>query len=91
MPLASSCDVECAFSRGGLNVTKLRHALSEDSTRAATVLHAWSEFPEFIPSKKIIKTFQDKPKCMGIQKKNGQASQDNIMDVDESDDLELID
>jgi len=84
---ASSCDVERAFSRGGLNVTKLRHALSEDSTHASTVFHAWSEFPELIPSAEIIQTFQDKAKRLGTQKKDSQASQDSsAMDVDESDD-----
>lgn len=91
MSSASSCDVERAFSRGGLNVTKLQHALSEDLTHAATVLHAWSEFPELIPSTKIIQIFQDKAKRLGTQKRKGLASQDSAMDVDESDDPELID
>ena len=91
MSSASSCDVERAFSCGRLNVTKLRHALSEDSTRAATVLHAWSEFPELILSMKIICIFQDKAKQLGTQKRNGQMSQDSAMDVDDSDGPELID
>ena len=57
---ASSCDVERGFSRGGLTVTKLRHALSDESTRASTVLHAWSEIPGLIPEAEIIEVFKDK-------------------------------
>ena len=52
--LASSCDVECGFSQGGLTVSKLRHALSDESTRASTVLNAWSEIPGLIPEAQII-------------------------------------
>ena len=91
MSSASSCDVERAFLHGGLNVTKLPHALSEDSMHAATVLHVWSEFPELIPSMKIICIFQDKAKWLGTQKRNGQMSQDSAMDVDDLDGPELID
>ncbi|KAF8872973.1 hypothetical protein CPB84DRAFT_1639759, partial [Gymnopilus junonius] len=54
----SSCDVERSFSRGGLNVSKLRHMLSDDSTCSSTVLNSWSKFPELIPASKIIQTFQ---------------------------------
>jgi len=90
--LASSCDVEHAFSCGGLNITKLWHALSQDSTCSATVIHAWSEFPELIPSAKIIQVFQDKAKQLGTQKRKGQASQDSsAMDADESDGPESTD
>lgn len=52
--------MERGFSRGGLTVTKLRHALSDDSTRASTVLHAWSEIPGLIPEADIIQLFKDK-------------------------------
>jgi hypothetical protein len=37
---ATSTDVERAFSRGGLTVSKM---LSDESTRAASVLGAWSD------------------------------------------------
>ena len=58
--LASSCDVERGFSRGGLTVSKLRHSLSDESMQATTVLHAWSEIPGLIPEAKIIQAFKDK-------------------------------
>jgi hypothetical protein len=41
-------------------VTKLRHNLSDESTRAATVLHSWSQVPGFIPESDIIQIFRDK-------------------------------
>ena len=76
-----------ALFHSGLNVTKLRHALLDESTHASTVLHAWSKFPELIPSAKIIQIFQGKAKRLGTRKKDSQASQDSsTMDVDESDD-----
>ena len=36
--LATSTNVEHAFSRGGLTVSKMQHTLSDELTRAATVL-----------------------------------------------------
>jgi hypothetical protein len=59
---ASSTDIERGFSRGGLSVTKLRHNLSDESTRAATVLHSWSNVDGLIPEQDIISLFGDKPK-----------------------------
>ena len=58
--VASSCDVERGFSRGGLTVSKLRHTLSDEATRAATVLHSWHEIPGLIPESEIIQIFKDK-------------------------------
>lgn len=60
--IATSTDVERAFSRGGLTVSKMRHSLSDESTRAATVLSSWCEFPSAIPRDEIISTFKDKSK-----------------------------
>ena len=48
------------FLGGGLTVSKLRHALSDESTRACTVLNAWSEIPGLIPEAHIIQVFKDK-------------------------------
>jgi hypothetical protein len=59
---ASSTDIERGFSRGGLNVTKLRHNLSDESTRATTVLHSWSKIDGLIPEQEIIKLFEEKSK-----------------------------
>jgi len=60
--LATSMDVEWAFSRGGLTVSKMCHSLSDESTRAATVLSSWCDFPPAIPHDEIIPTFRDKSK-----------------------------
>ena len=60
--LATSTDVERSFSRGGLTVSKMRHSLSDESTRAATVLSSWCDFPPAIPRDEIIVTFKDKSK-----------------------------
>ncbi len=53
-------DAERSFSHGGLTVSKLRHNLSDESTRAATVLSAWMKVPNLVPEAKIIQTFADK-------------------------------
>ena len=58
--LASSCDVKQGFSWGGLVISKLQHRLSDESTCASTVLHAWSEIPGLIPESEIIQMFKDK-------------------------------
>jgi hypothetical protein len=60
--VATSTDVERAFSRGGLTVSKMRHSLSDESTRAATVLSSWCDFPSAIPREDIITTFREKSK-----------------------------
>lgn len=60
--IATSTDVERAFSRGGLTVSKMRHSLSDESTRAATVLGSWCDFPGAIPRDDVIATFCDKNK-----------------------------
>ena len=88
--LASSCDVERGFSRGGLTVSKLRHGLSDESTRASTVLHAWSQIPGLIPENEIIQVFKDKCRCLkGKEIENGKEKDVLVVDsdsVDNSDD-----
>lgn len=59
---ASSVDVERAFSRGGLTVSKLRHRLSAESVRASTVLNSWMKHADLIPETQIINAFTDKKK-----------------------------
>ena len=59
---ASSTDIECAFSRGGLTVSKMRHSLSDKSVRAATVIGSWAGLPEMVPHVEIVKAFNDKGK-----------------------------
>ncbi|THH15827.1 hypothetical protein EUX98_g9402 [Antrodiella citrinella] len=66
---ATSTDVERAFSRGSLTVTKRRHALSDESVRAATVLSSWANIPDIIPEAHIVSVFKGKsrrPKGAGI-------------------------
>lgn len=60
--LATSTDVERSFSRGGLTISKLRHSLSDESARAATVLGSWSRLEGAIPKDVILQRFKDKSK-----------------------------
>lgn len=80
--LASSCDVERGFSRGGLTVSKLRHGLSDESTRASTVLHAWSEIPGLIPESEIIQVFKDKCRRLNTEEESGKEKDKAITVVD---------
>ena len=77
---ASSCDVERGFSCSGLTVTKLRHTLSDDSTWASTILHAWSEIPSLIPEVDIIEVFKDKGCCLkGVNKQDTSKDTESIV------------
>jgi hypothetical protein len=38
----------------------MRHSLSDESTRAATVLGSWCDFPGVIPRDDIMEIFKDK-------------------------------
>ena len=60
--VATSTDVERAFSRGGLTVSKMRHSLSDKSTQAAAVIGSWCDFPGAIPREEIMEAFKDKSK-----------------------------
>ena len=62
MGVATSTDVERAFSKGGLTVSKMRHSLSDESTRAACVLGSWCDFPGAVPREDIMIAFKDKGK-----------------------------
>ncbi|TDL14358.1 hypothetical protein BD410DRAFT_734234, partial [Rickenella mellea] len=57
---ASSTNVERAFSHGGLTVSKHRHALSDESMRAATVLSSWADVDGLIPEGQIVDHFREK-------------------------------
>ena len=54
--------MERAFSRGGLTVSKMRHSLSDETTRAASVLGAWCDLPGAIPREDIMEVFKEKSK-----------------------------
>lgn len=62
--IASSVDVERAFSRGGLTVSKLRHSLGDESVRAATVLASWanSGIESLLPEDQLIEHIKGKAK-----------------------------
>ena len=60
--LATSTDAEHSFSKGGLTVSKLRHSLSDESTRASTVLGSWTELEGAIPHAEIVQRFKEKSK-----------------------------
>ncbi|TDL17981.1 hypothetical protein BD410DRAFT_729242, partial [Rickenella mellea] len=62
---ASSTDVERAFSRGGLTVSKCRHALSDESMRAATVLSLWADVDGLMPEGEIVDHFREKNSRFG--------------------------
>jgi hypothetical protein len=54
--------MEHAFSCGGLTISKIHHSLSNESTRAATVLSLWCNFSPAIPHDDIIANFRNKSK-----------------------------
>ena len=59
--LAASTDVERAFSKGGLTVSKRRHALSDESVRASTVLGSWAAHG-LLPEPEILRMLEKKIK-----------------------------
>ena len=73
---ATSTEVECAFSQGGLTVSKHRHNLSDESTRAATVLGSWANIEGLIPEANIVKMFMDKSKRKEVVNSGSALSSD---------------
>jgi len=57
---ASSTDIERAFRKGRLTVSLLRHSLSDESTRAGTVLGSWAAIPGLVPNQEILNNIQNK-------------------------------
>ena len=47
-------------------MTKLHHNLSDESTRAATILHFWGSMGDLIPERDIIRVFAEKSKRGGL-------------------------
>ena len=62
---ATSTDVEHAFSRGHLTVSRMQHSLSDETTRAATVLSSWTALPGLVPEADILNFFQEKNSRIG--------------------------
>ncbi|KAF5317564.1 hypothetical protein D9619_013219 [Psilocybe cf. subviscida] len=78
---ATSTDVERAFSRGGLTVSKLRHSLSDKSVRSATVLGTWCEKEGLVPVSDIINIFGEKRNRM--KKRKAGDAVDDVITVDD--------
>lgn len=74
--LATSVDVERMFSHAGLTVTKHRHNLSDESTRAAVVLGSWFK-KGLVPETDLVKFFNDKPSRIVVGKGKGKADEAN--------------
>lgn len=83
---AASTDVERAFSRGGLTVSKRRHSLNDESTRAAAVLSSWAMVGGVIPEAEILDAFRAKAQRVKAPKGKGRATDDqnNIIIIDEN-------
>ena len=65
-------------------MSKLRHGLSDESTRASTVLQAWSKIPGLIPEGEINQVFKDK--CCRLKTgKEADKVQDLTVDSDGGD------
>jgi hypothetical protein len=77
--LASSTDVERAFSKGGLTISRFRHALSDDSVRSSTVLGSWTELDGAIPKARILELFGDKGTRPKKKKKENQSEDTDIV------------
>ena len=56
----------------------MRHSLSDESVRAATVLGDWCNFPGIIPREEIMEKFKDKSK----RTKGKNRAEGNIRDGD---------
>jgi hypothetical protein len=79
--VATSTDVERSFSRGGLTVSKMRHSLSDESTRATAVIGSWCDFPGAIPREDIIETFKDKSKRSKGKEKGSVNAEDYDIEI----------
>lgn len=93
--IASSTDLECGFSRGGLTVSKLRHSLSDQSVRASTILGSWirSGIPEIVREAELLEHIRNKSKRPNKGKGKGKEKE-KVVEVDDdsdSDDVELVD
>jgi hypothetical protein len=56
--IATSTDVERAFSGGQLTVSRMRHSLGSKSTRAATVLGSWVKVPGLLQETQLLSIFR---------------------------------
>jgi hypothetical protein len=79
--LATSTDVERAFSWDGLTVSKMRHSLSDESTWAAAVLGSWCTFPGAVPHEEIMRVFKEKSKSDKGKEMVWEGAQDTGIEI----------
>ena len=82
--LATSVYTERSFSWGSLTVTKKRNSLSDDSTRAATILSSWSCIPDLIPADDLIQAFNDKSNRCGLHSDTYNSEAEDALSVIDS-------
>jgi hypothetical protein len=58
--LAASTDVEHAFSKGHLTVSRLHHSLYDKSTHAVTVLGSWASISELLSDEELVRVIKEK-------------------------------
>ncbi|KAF8884065.1 hypothetical protein CPB84DRAFT_1686067, partial [Gymnopilus junonius] len=56
----TSIDVECAFSQGGLTVSRFCHSLSDKSTQSSMLVGSWVDIEGIVPHQDIIEVFKGK-------------------------------
>ncbi len=76
-PSATSVDVERAFSKGTLTVSKYRHSLSYASTMAAIVLSAWLQVGGIVVEKDVIDVLEEKARRRKVAKEAAGTSQED--------------
>jgi len=52
----------------------MRHSLSDESVRAATVIGSWCDFPGLVPREEIIEKFKEKSKRTKGKDMTGEAT-----------------
>lgn len=84
---AASTDLETGFSRGGLTVSKLRHSLSDQSVRAATIIGSWLRLgiPGVLDEAELLENLRDKRKRPNNGKGKGNAKAVEPEGVSDSD------
>jgi hypothetical protein len=62
----------------------MRHSLTDESTRAATVLSSWCTFPELVPRSEIVSIFKEKSSRMGSKAAKAKSKGKDISTTDTS-------
>ena len=73
-----STDIERAFSRGRLTVSRLHYSLSDASVRASTLLGSWARIPDLV----------SEPELVALLKRRARSGNDNIINLDDDGEAE---